>query len=282
MANKRRFLDGKILKKSFSIIGLISGIISFAIAFVPWDKLNWTIKIVILSILIFVYLIIHIIVYLSSIKLKRIELNIENTHLKIFSDDIFKYGADYLKVIGFNEYFDTLVGEGIIDSHTLNGIFVASPYVNVTELNANIEKDSNLEKGKLNNKRLVGKKQRYKLGSVHKYNDFLLVALTKFDENNNARVTLSELTECFLKMWNEIDRLKGTQKIVLPLLASGQTTRIGTKGAQLNVTNQEILELIIGTLKISRIKIKKPADLTIVIPTEKMKEIDLFKVKEMY
>ena len=170
----------------------------------------------------------------------------------------------------------------MIDAGTLNGIYINKEAKNVVQLDMDIEQDNGLIVVKNNKLRKVGKTKKYKLGSIHKDKDYLLLALTKFDENNNAHVTLSELTDCFLNMWNEIDRLKGTKKIVLPLLASGQTTRIGAKGAQLKVTDQEILELIISTLKISRIKIKKPADVTIVLYGDKVKNIDLFKIKEMY
>lgn len=202
--------------------------------------------------------------------------------MRVESGDIFSYGDEYLKVIGFNEYFDTHVGDGLIDPGTLNGIYLNKVVQNIEKLNENIEQDYELRCIENHSSRRFGKMKKYQLGSIHKNNDYLLLALTKFDERNNARVTLSELTDCFLTMWNEIDRLKGTKKIVLPLLASGQTTRIGTKGAQLDVTDQEILELIISTLKISRIKIKKPADVTIVLYGNKVKNLDLFKIKEMY
>lgn len=282
MRSKRSLFDRKILKNYASIIAGISGIISFCVIFLPWDKFEESIKYWIFSCVILIYLVIFIVNYFLSVHIKDIELDIDGTHLHVVSGDIFSYGNEYLKVIGFNEYFDTHVGDEIIDAGTLNGVYLNKEIQNIEQLDVNIELDEGLKVLNNNKTRKLGKTKKYKLGSIHKESDYLLLALTKFDENNNARVTLSELTDCFLNMWSEIDRLKGTKKIVLPLLASGQTTRIGTKGAQLDVTDQEILELIISTLKISRIKIKKPADVTIVLYGDKVKNIDLFKIKEMY
>lgn len=282
MSSKRKIFDRKIINKYKSIIACVSGGLSFVVLFLPWETFKPSIKYWLLGIIAFIYIIIFFINYFYSINLRNIEINIEGTHLRVESGDIFSYGDEYLKVIGFNEYFDTHVGDGLIDPGTLNGIYLNKVVQNIEKLNENIEQDYELRCIENHSSRRFGKMKKYQLGSIHKNNDYLLLALTKFDERNNARVTLSELTDCFLHMWNEIDRLKGTKKIVLPLLASGQTTRIGTKGAQLDVTDQEILELIISTLKISRIKIKKPADVTIVLYGNKVKNLDLFKIKEMY
>ena len=282
MRSKRNLFDIKILKNYASIIAGISGIISFIVIFLPWDKFEESVKYWILGGIILFYLLIFIIHYYCSVNIKDIELDINGTHLRIMSGDIFSYDDEHLKVIAFNEYFDTHVGDGIIDAGTLNGIYLNKVVKNIEQLDIDIEQNAGLSIVGNNKSRKVGKTKKYQLGSIHKDNDYLLLALTKFDQNNNARVTLSELTDCFLNMWNEIDRLKGTKKIVLPLLASGQTTRIGTKGAQIKVTDQEILELIISTLKISRIKITKPANVTIILYGDKMKNIDLYRIKEMY
>ena len=282
MRSRRSLFDRKIIKNYTSIIAGLTGIISFIVLFLPWETFEPSIKYWLLGIIIFVCLIIYVINYFYVVNLRSIEINIEGTHLRVESGDIFAYGDEYLKVIGFNEYFDTHVGDGLIDPGTLNGIYLNKVANNIEQLDKNIEQDYELNFIENHRSRKLGKTKKYKLGSIHKDNNYLLIALTRFDECNNARVTLSDLTDCFLNMWNEIDRLKGTKKIVLPLLASGQTTRIGSKGAQLDVTDQEILELIISTLKISRIKIKKPADITIVLYGDKVKNIDLFKIKEMY
>lgn len=290
----------KLIKKTFSIyskiLAVISTIFSIVVIFLPWDRYDdiivYFIGIAFLILLILAYLFCVLIYWFYTKRLRKIKIKINGSEIIICSGDIFSFDKNYLKIIAFNSRFDTHVGDGIIDSLSLNGIYLNKFYKTSEEidyLNKKIIKDNHLNKLLTKVGGENSEHKEYKLGSIYKNNDFLLLAFTRFDVNNNARfTTLNELSDCFLRMWTEIDELKGSCSIAIPLLGSGRTTRIGKKGAELNVSNQELLELILSTFKISRIKIRKPANIIIVLSPDIFlsddleTKIDLTRIKEIY
>lgn len=288
-----------ILKKAISIfwnlLAGISTIFSLCIAFIPWNeyenKFRLAVGIGFAIGLVVLFGICFLAYFLYQKYIRHITLKIDGSEVTIRTGNIFDFDSSYLKVIGFNSDFDTHVGDGIIDPSSLNGVYLNKFYSNdkdLKQLNLRIKNDVHLQK-RINRLLLPNSnKNKYKLGTIFRDKDFLLLSLTNFDENNNARVTLNELADCFLTMWSEIDEFKGSSSIVIPLLGSGRTTRIGKKGAELNVSNQELLELLLATFKISRIKIKKPANITILLQeytlhsNDSNEKIDLLKLKEIY
>ena len=80
-----------------------------------------------------------------------------------------------------------------------------------------------------------------------------------------------------IEMWNELDILYSQDTIVIPLLGSG-TTRF----KDYKISEQELLELILWTFKISKIKFTYPSKLIIVIHPSLMDKINLYKIKEEY
>lgn len=293
----KRLID--ILRTSFSLfwklLAGVSTIFSLCVSFLPWDNYDNGVHTLIgICFAVFVsvlFLSCLLGFYLYQKHINHVDLKIDGSEINITTGDIFSFGSSCLKVISFNSDFDTHVGDGVIDPNSLNGIYLEKFYKSDSALNdlkLRIREDLHLKENLQDNNPNFLNKGRYKLGSIFKDNDYLLLALTNFDNKNNARVTLNELTDCFLRMWSEIDELKGSNSIVMPLLGSGRTTRIGKKGAELNVTNQELLELLIATFKISRIKIKKPANITIVLQDfilhsrNAEERVDLLKLKEIY
>ncbi|MGM3372103.1 macro domain-containing protein, partial [Escherichia coli] len=74
-------------------------------------------------------------------KLRSIEIDIEGTTVCIKSGDIFKENG--LKAIAFNEYFDTLVDNKIINEVSLNGIFLKEKLdIDISELDQKINEYS--------------------------------------------------------------------------------------------------------------------------------------------
>lgn len=219
----------------------------------------------------------YIIFWKKQNDLTAIKLNINNSTVNIFFGDIFK--TDGLKVIPFNEYFDTVVDDIIIAKGSLNGIYINTKIHNTNHLDMEIAKDLILkDKIICNNKnRKLGKQNRYKLGSCHLYNDeYILTAFTRFDEDNKAYLYMRDFLSFLLELWNEVDRLYAGRTINIPLLGSG-ITRFKEYG---NISDQELLEIIIWTYKISRVKITYPAIVNFIIHEDKIDKIDLYKIKE--
>ncbi len=185
---------------------------------------------------------------------------LNQTQFTLKIGDIFAENG--LKVIAFNEYFDTKVDDVIIAKCSLNGQYILANEQNISELDTVIEQDDVLQsKIVLKDVKRNGKSIKYKLGSVVVRNDYLLVALSKFDEENKANLYYEEYAKCLLQFWKEIDRVYASKKVVIPLFGNG-ITRIND---HTNITTQELYETILRTFLLSRIRLNNDAELILVV-----------------
>jgi len=208
---------------------------------------------------------------------RKIKLNINNSRLIIKTGDFFR--EDSLKVIGVNEYFDNIVDDKIISSSSLHGKYIIQRYKrNIDELDKRIDEDIRLQelKAEYNSDRQVGKKQKYKLGSIFIDDDYILTAFAKFDNQNRAYLHINDYINFLLNFWNEIDIVYAGRSIVIPLFGSG-ITRFKEYDS---ISEQELLELIIWSFRLSRIKFKYPAKATIIIHESISDKINFTKLKE--
>lgn len=220
----------------------------------------------------------YILIWVLANFTKKVSLFINNSNVDISFGDIFKEEGDgILKVIAFNEYFDTKVDEKIIASNSLNGKFINRYNDKIEEIEQAISNDLLLKNRIVseNENRLYGKKIKFKLGTVVPYKNFLLVAFSHFDENNRAYLSMTDLLSCLIDLWNEIDRVYAGRTVILPLLGSG-ITRLKEMG---DVTEQDLLEILLWSFKISRIKFCYPSRLKILVIPEKSDKIDLYKLR---
>lgn len=80
----------------------------------------------------------YIVLLYSANNLKNISLKIANSNFEIRVGDLFEEQG--LKVINFNEYFDTLIDNQIIAEKSLNGFFIKNKLnIKVDKLNEIIE-----------------------------------------------------------------------------------------------------------------------------------------------
>ena len=208
------------------------------------------------------------------------KLIIGNSNVIIRIGDLFK--ETDLKVIAFNEYFDTQVDERIIASRTLNGKFINEYVNNIVELDKSIEDDPILipQRLTMNTTRTSGKKQKYKLGSVHEYNGYLLTAFTRFDNDNRAFLTMQDYINCLLNFWDQLDIIYANRSVVLPLIGTGITRFKDCDNNATNMTEQEKLDILLWTFKVSRIKFNYPTELTIVIHSSIQDKINFYKIMD--
>ena len=175
------------------------------------------------------------------------------------------------KVIGFNEYFDTLVDDKVIARNSLNGIFIEK-YVkgNLPKLKEAINSARNDEDTTLKPISLRNGKTRYPVGRIITYdNTFMLLALTHFD-HNQAHLTQGEYEVCLRNMWHEISRLYANRPVALPLLGGGITRFEVTK------SSNALLKCMLCTLKMSNAQIN--SEITIVVTDKVMKELDVYEI----
>lgn len=88
-----------------------------------------------------------------------------------------------------------------------------------------------------------------------------------------AYLTLKDYIACLIRFWEEVDRVYAGRSVSLPLLGSGITRFKDT-----NLQPQEVLNILIWTFKISRVKFKHPAKATIVIHESIKDKINLSNI----
>jgi Ca2+/Na+ antiporter len=265
------FFDADLRRNYFSTLSIVSLILSFVLIAVEVPK-NYKTEVgfVLLLLLSFYYLYL----WLRANLLTKMEIDIDNSIIEIKIGDIFKENG--LKVIAFNEYFDTLVNNRIISDTTLNGMYIKRKINDITELDRLIEEDVYIKENFIstNEERIQGKKKKYKLGSIYEHDDYLLTAFSRFDNSNKAFLNMNDFINFLLHFWNEIDRIYNGRSVSIPLLGSG-ITRLKEYNS---ITDQELLELLIWSFKISRIKFTYPSRVTIVIHNSRKDKINFYKL----
>ncbi len=268
------FFNKRLLGNFLKWVSSISVVFTTVLAFFD---LCPKVKLIVFGCFLGTLLLIYAILLIMANVMTRLKLKINNSIVNIRFDDIFNQPESDLKVIAFNEYFDTKVDDVIISKNTLNGKYLLQleqPIEELDELIANSTYMQDRIAGK-NSKRKAGKIVRYKLGTIYKNKDYLLVALTHFDENNRAQLTLQQYSDCLINMWNEIDNLYNGQTVTLPLLGSGITRFKDCR----DITDQELLEIILWTYRISKVKFTYPSCLNIVLDERKKDKLNLYKLK---
>lgn len=273
---KVSIFDKRVMHIFYIALSAISVVTSIVFLFIEIDeKMKPKVGAGFCAVIVLVYIFIWIYWNVNQ----SIRLKVNNSEIEVKFGDIFAERADF-KVIAFNEYFDTLVDDKVIARRTLNGIFINKFFENnVEELDIAISSDPHLQDSIItkNETRVVGKKNKYKLGTICVKGDYFLTALTHFDEDNRAYLGMDDFISCMLNFWNEVDRVYAGKTIALPILGSGITRFKGYE----NISDQELLELIIWTFKVSRIKFTYPSKVKIVIYKGKSDKINLIKLKDL-
>nr|WP_315496865.1 macro domain-containing protein [uncultured Rhodoferax sp.] len=203
-------------------------------------------------------------------------MDIEGSTVLVKVGDLFQ--QDGLKAIAFNEYFDTQVDNKIISDTSINGIFVTK-YLGmpVPELDKHIE-NCDLINGEIleeNSSRSQGKKKKYRLGTICVYKDYLLTAFARFDDQNRASLTMPEYLEFMINFWDRVNSVYALKSVSTAIFGSGITRIKGHK----NISDEDLLKIMLWTFRISEMRFKFPAKLTIVIHQDKISQINLLDIK---
>ncbi|WP_338647901.1 macro domain-containing protein [Flavobacterium sp. KS-LB2] len=275
---KVNFFDKGVRNKFWIYFSAISGILSFILLFniVPEENKECLKYFGYLSF--FILIIIYLIIWYRANKLTNINIDIDGSNVNIKCGDLFS--EDGLKTIAFNEYFDTIVDDKIISNKSLNGIFINKYFSGkIKELDDFIVEKSD-ELDVINNqvnRRLGGKTVQFKLSTIFVYDEFILTAFSKFDEHNKATLTMSEYIEFLINFWDRVNRVYAQKTVSVPVFGSG-ITRIKEHK---NISDEDLLKIMLWTFKLSEMKFKHPAKLTIVIHKDKISQINLFNIKSI-
>lgn len=224
-------------------------------------------------------LVVYFLIWIYANKKTDIKLNIEGSKVEIRTGNLFEQSG--LKVIPFNEYFDTQVDDRIISKKSLNGQYVVREYQNPKVLNKIIKNDVDLNISDNiieNHVEREGNNTKYKLGSSIVINEYVLTAFTRFTNKNKAELTMYEYLNFLLYFWDEINKIYAQKDVSVPIFGSGITR---FKNGFEDINDDELLSIMLWTFKISKHKFKYPAKLSIIIQKEKISRINIFKMKEI-
>lgn len=267
------FFDRRVIENFLKITSVISATLSLLVLFVEIPaECKTTYGWIFIGLLILIYLVI----WVWSNNLNKIDINVEGSEVTIKVGDIFLEQG--LKAIAFNEYFDTLVDNKIIAEGSLNGIFIKKHLgVPVSDLDRHIEEYSfdSSEILERNTDRKLGKKVRHQIGTICVYKDFLLTAFSKFDDDNKAVLTMPEYLEFLINFWDKVNNVYAQQSVSTPIFGSGITRIKGHK----SISDEDLLKIMLWTFRISEMRFKYPARLTVVIHKDKIDKINLLDIK---
>lgn len=273
---KVKLFDKNVRNTFWLYFSVISGILSFVLLFdfVPAD---YTDCLTILGYLtIGLLILIYFIIWCRANNLKFIDIDIDGSNVNIKAGDLFLEKG--LKTIPFNEYFDTVVNDKIISKESLNGIFINRYFKdNVSELDNFIVQNSDISDVIDNNytRSQGGKNVKFKLSTMMIYDDFIITAFTKFDEHNKAILTMPDYIEFLINFWDRVNRVYAQKNVSVPIFGSG-ITRIKEHK---NISDEDLLKIMLWTFKLSEMKFKYPAKLSIIVHKDKIGQINLFNLK---
>ena len=163
---------------------------------------------------------------------------------------------DCKKVIAFDECYTTQVGDAPheIKSRSICGQFLDKH----REINIDgLIREVGLPKQRKHS--AFQSQECYESGKLLPYHDFLLMSFAKLDAHGLGRLTRAEYMKSLGVLWEEIDKYYAGKSVAIPILGAG-TTRFGDE----MLTQQQLLDIIIASYKMSLHKIKRPAELHIV------------------
>jgi hypothetical protein len=86
---------------------------------------------------------------------------------------------------------------------------------------------------------------------------------------------MPEYIEFLINFWDRVNRVYAQKSVSVPIFGSG-ITRIKEHK---NIGDEDLLKIMLWTFKLSEMKFKHPAKLSIIIHKDKIGKIDLFNLK---
>lgn len=184
---------------------------------------------------------------------KKVSIKTKNYSIVIKYGDILQVKSGK-KVINFDECFTTKIGDRPED---IKADSICGQYLTkypIDSLHHLMESAGAKPSGKsqFNNKDI------FKPGTIIPRGDFLLMAFAKLDRYGLGKMTYEQYIECLNNLWVQIDRYHGTDDVYIPVLGS-HITRFDRE-----LTQQELLDIMISSYRLSKRKLKLPNRLFIV------------------
>lgn len=273
-----------ICKVWLRLIGGFATVVTISSVFVTWSDIHveeLSIKVYCLSSILLIFLAMSIL-YVCKMRKQKVIWQNYSGKIIIRYADLLKEGFDTqsnrekLYVIPVNSSFDTVVDTDIslcerplISQNTLHGKWIKMMNDNGKDLQyiddaiSACLKKQNKSPREIRQNKEKGKKEVYDLGTIAVVrgvgkNVFLLMALTDFDENNNAYVSIEKLEEVIKCLIDFYDQHGQGYELVVPLM--------GTNFSRAGLTPEDCLKIIATKFQLYKNKIR--GDVSIVIRKE--------------
>ena len=255
----------RVLKKS---IAWVLSIVTVIFTITPeslFEKFNLLlyasaeVNVVLTRVIVFIaVLVFSVIINVLHLLCRRsIRIKGNNYSIQIKFGDLFRTHT-CKKVIPFDECFTTAVGEAPGDNNpgSVCGQYLTANPINDDDMH-NLINNNQLIPAESNS--AYQDKDRYESGKILPNGDYLLMAFAKLDKDGlGGFSTRDEFLDCLSTLWKEIDKYYGQNDVCIPVLGSGSTRMEGSP------TQQELLDIIIASYKLSAHKIKPPCQLRII------------------
>lgn len=281
-----RWTDRILWRNYLGVLGIISTIVTLLSFFMTADALRsykWIAAVLFIAMLLATFLI----MWFRANRRQQVYLRINHTAVHVSIGNIFSLLAkkpsernDEICVIGVNDYYDLIVDNRIIAENSLHGQYIKTITADgkLEQLNEAIEKDPRLNhSGNYEPvpSRSIGRKTRYKIGSVVEFESYVLTAFTKFDDHNKAYLSAEEYVDFWMEFWQNIDEIYASRTIHIPLMGAGITRFRNGKPSK-----QELLETMLWTMKMSGFHNTSPGrQVNFVIYPGDAPEIDFYHIQ---
>lgn len=258
------------IKVAFAILGGVGIVVSFtSFSLDSVGKLPAQIGVVVL---VYVILIIGTMFVKHKLTKNEIALNIRGMKVIVKEGDILT--STGWKLIPFNEYFDTQVDDVIIAHSSLNGKYIDSLTDDDKEallLAISADNKSPLHRHSSSD----GARTRYELGTIKVFQEVMMLALTHFNEQNEAHTNRAEYEHTLRKMWKEIRRTHQGKPINIPLIGGGLTQL----DDMTEKPNDQLLRCILCTLRTSNVIFDENVLITIILTKKALETVNLYELK---
>lgn len=200
------------------------------------------------------------VIYALFLKFRRwTTIHGENYSIRVEYGNILKT-RNCKRVINFDECFTTQVGDKTAD---INPKSICGQYL-TAHPNLDVQKlidDANIAPTRAKSR--FQQKARYDSGTIVPNGDDLLMAFAKLDDKGKGRFfSRDEYLQCLDLLWRELENHYSEKDVCVPILGAGTTSFDGGSGA--SISQQDLLDIMIWSYKLSSHKIKAPHRLRII------------------
>ena len=200
------------------------------------------------------------VIYALFLKFRRwTTIHGENYSIRVEYGNILKT-RNCKRVINFDECFTTQVGDKTAD---INPKSICGQYL-TSHPNLDVQKlidDANIAPTRAKSR--FQQKARYDSGTIVPNGDDLLMAFAKLDDKGKGRFfSRDEYLQCLDLLWRELENHYSEKDVCVPILGAGTTSFDGGSGA--SISQQDLLDMMIWSYKLSSHKIKAPHRLRII------------------